>query len=649
MNRRAFDFDHPPSRSLGLLVAWLGIVLSVGLLGLRLFADHIYLVVIPLGLGVASALYVLSTTWWRSDSPVPSLPAGAMAVFTGIVLLSLAILVLRSRTPTPRTALDYLLAAVVGTAILAQILLVDDERFSPAAVLVQVTLAAVVIRQAVLFGTPGFVGVDAWVHVPVYVQDIAANGSLSAISDTKYVMAPIYHLFGAVGTPLFGDPRTAVFLLVGTVVPLSLLFIYATATVFVGTRWAVLAAALFAFTDQFVRWGIHLIPTSLALVFFLAAVYLLTLSVLGDREPWVLGLLFGFNLAVVFTHQVTTATLLVVLGIGVVVAVLAHAFDSTAPSPVPVLTVFVLTLGVTIASWLNTPFGEESTFLNNRIEIISRTITDVGFLQLAADPVAPDTLGIPAVTNGSALAPVVDAAGFTLLFGIAVLGGLAALDWDRPIGATYVHLTTVVVLFLFVFGMQLIGFRVLIPGRWTVFLYASMSILGAVGVAVLYDRAPTGVIVAIVVLLAATYPATMVVAEKGSIDSPAFENSFTKYSYSESEIAALETIGEIHPPTVESDLRTDHPYYTIYLVPGGYDSRRLAVTEDGPVADHPVLYRNYQSRGLVTLSAGEEPPRSAVSGSFPPEFVCQPDWDRVYTNDEVTMCSPPEIETEAET
>ncbi|WP_259517207.1 glycosyltransferase family 39 protein [Halanaeroarchaeum sp. HSR-CO] len=628
-------------------MAWLGIAVAVLLLGLRLLADQVYLLAIPLGLGVASILYVLASSRWRSGSPIPTVPTRAIDVLPSVVLLALAVLVFRTRTPTPRTGIDYLLAAVVGGAILAQVLLVGDDRFAPAPVLVQVGLAALVIRFSVLFGTAGFVGVDAWTHVPVYVQNIAASGSLSAIADSKYVMAPIYHLVGAVGTTLFGDPRVAVFLAIGALIPLSMVFVYATAAVFVSARWAVLAATVYAFADQFIRWGIHVIPTSLALVFFLAVLYLLTLTLLGDREPWVLTLLVGFSLAVVFTHQVTTAILLVLLAVGVGVATLARMTETDAPSPVPVAGVFVLTLGVTVLSWLNTPFGDESIFLYNRLELLAVAANDIGFLQLAADHAAPPTMELPVSGSPSPVGRLADVVGFTVLFGIAAVGGLTALDWDRPAGPTYLLLVTAGLLFVAVFGLQFIGFRILIPGRWTVFLYALLAILGAIGVATLYDRAPRGVIIAAVVLLAAVYPATMVVAEKSSLDSPAFEDTFTKYAYSESEIAALETIGTIHPPSVEDDIRTDHPYVAIYKSPGGYDARTLAVNESGPVEPTPVLYRSYQSEGRVVFDAGADEPRASVAGSYPADFVCQSDWDRVYVNDEVTMCTPVGDDVEA--
>ncbi|MFW6003488.1 MAG: glycosyltransferase family 39 protein, partial [Halanaeroarchaeum sp.] len=631
---------------LGLLVAWVGIVVSVLLLGLRLLADQVYLLAIPIGLGTASVLYVLASNRWRSDTPIPTLPTQAVDVLPSVVLLSLGALVFRSRTPTPRTGIDYLLAAVVGVAILAQILLVGEDRFSPSPLLGQVVLAALVIRFSVLFGTPGFVGVDAWTHVPVYVQDIAASGSLSAIADKKYVMAPIYHLVGAIGTALFGDPRVAVFLAIGFLIPLSVVFVYATAGIFVSARWAVLAATVYAFADQFIRWGIHVIPTSLALVFFLAVLYLLTLTVLGDRERWVLPLMAGFSLAVVFTHQVTTAILLILLAVGVAVTTLARMTDPGAPSPRPVAGVFVLTLVVTVVSWLNTPFGDESIFLYNRIELLVVSAADIGFLQLAADHTIPTSMDLPVTQSTSPIGILADVAGFTVLFGIAAVGGLTSLDWDRPPGATYLLLVTTGLLFVAVFGMQFIGFRILIPGRWTVFLYAFMAILGAVGVATLYDRSPRGVIIATVVVLSVVYPASMVVAEKSTIDSPAFEGTFTKYAYTESEISAVETIGSIHPPSVEDDVRTDHPYFTIYESPGGYDARTLAVNESGPVESTPILSRGYQSEGRVTFTVGTEEPRSSASGSYPTDFVCQSDWNQVYVNDEVTMCSPVDDEVE---
>jgi len=166
-----------------------------------------------------------------------------------------------------RTPVSYLLIGAIGTTILAQSLLVEETDLSPSLVVAQLLVSAVVIRLSALFVTPGFVGVDIWTHIPDFVAGIAETGSLSAMADSKYIMAPFYHTIGAIGTLIFGSARMGVYLSIGLLVPLSALLVYATATQLLGVRWALVATTLFAFAGQFIRWGIHLIPTSLGVVF----------------------------------------------------------------------------------------------------------------------------------------------------------------------------------------------------------------------------------------------------------------------------------------------------------------------------------------------------------------------------------------------
>jgi hypothetical protein len=81
----------------------------------------------------------------------------------------------------------------------------------------------------------------------VFIDGIASAGTFEPIAESKYVMAPLYHSLGAIAALVFGDARAGVFLSMGVLVPLSALFIYVTARLFVDTRWALFATALYAF------------------------------------------------------------------------------------------------------------------------------------------------------------------------------------------------------------------------------------------------------------------------------------------------------------------------------------------------------------------------------------------------------------------
>jgi hypothetical protein len=626
-----------------LILAKLGLVASLLLLGLRLLAEQVFLVMIPLATGTACAVYVFT----REETPTAvdsrHMPGLLARFLPPLVIIALAGLVALTSASGTRTWEVYLLTAGIGTAILGQILFVDERALSAPLLLVQLLVASVVIRLSALAVTPGFVGVDVWTHVPVFVDGIASTGSFEPIAESKYLMAPLYHSIGAVATLVFGDARTGVYLTMGLLIPLSALFVYSTARLMVATRWALLATALYAFGDQFIRWGLHIIPTSLGLVFFLGALYCLTRLFVMD-DSWSGWLLLVFSLAVVFTHQVSTAILLLVLGIATLVSLkltLTGTASDEPASPTTTLTgVFTVTFAVTIISWANTPWTGGSVFLTRMATIIQDRLRQIAFLDLASEGNATVVVGEESgLIYG--LVPYAELIGFALLLSAAVVGGLRLSRSDRMVGLSQMYIFSAAAMFVIVFGLSLFGFRALLPGRWLAFMYAPMAIIAAVGLSHFVTNSSPRLLFAVFVVIALCYPATMVVAEKATLDDPAFENEHPRFAYSEAEIAGVETVSTVYPDT-EATMYSDHPYQTLVDRHGGFAAERVQLSPDGAVFSGPILYREYQSTGPVEF----DPPPGATGNVRIDEVtastVCDPARNAVYANDEVRFCTPSE-------
>jgi hypothetical protein len=636
---------------LDITLAKVGVIASVLLLGLRLLTPEVLLVVIPTAAGVACVVYLAAQNRQSTAFEFAVLPRAVIGYLPSFVFAGLAGLVLLTYSMGGRTTPVYLLTGAIGATILAQILVVDDETFAPGLVLLQILVAAIVIRMTALFLTPGFIGVDIWTHVPVFIAGIVEAESLSAISDSKYIMAPLYHTLGAIGALTFGSARTGMYLTGGLLLPLSALFVYATGKLFVPVRWALLATALFAFADQFIRWGIHIIPTSLGLVFFLGALYCVTKLYYTD-DPWLVGLLFVFSLATVFTHQVSTAVLLVFLGTAAATVVAAQLLgarhsQATTWSTVGIVGVFAVTLVVTILSWLNTPWFSDQPFLLQMIETLQRVLaTDAGFLNLAGGNGGGGG-GAESASLFAQAIPFIEWFGFALLLLTAVVGGLAMLRMDTPPELTLTYLLSAAAMFVIVFGFSLFGIRAIMPGRWLAFMYAMFALIGAVGLYYLSQNASRRVLLVILVVVAVGYPMTMVVAEKATLDSPAFDEEYPRYSYTEPEIAAAETISTIHSTESDIIIDSDHPYRTLYKALGGYSARTVELGEAGSVSPRPVVYRDYQTYGPAVFheETGTETERSVDSWTVDPDRVCPPTRNHVYANDAVKMCTTPGVDT----
>jgi hypothetical protein len=635
-------------------LARLGAVVSALLLGLWMLVPRAFLLAVPLAAGAGSVVYLGIRRSRRAHSvpegsyheSAPTLSSTVAGYLPAVVLVGLGTLVVAVQLAGSRTVPIYLLTGAIGTVIFVEVLFVDGETLPPGLVLAQIIVAAVVVRLTALYATPGYVGVDIWTHAPVYVTAVVDTGSVWGLSGSKYIMAPLYHILGAVGTLVAGDVRNGIYLTVGLVVPLSLVFVYSTGRMLVPARWALLATAFYAFADQFIRWGMHVIPTSLGLAFFLAAVYGLTRVFHSDAERWAVTLVLVASLAVVFTHQVSTAITLVVLGVATLVAVVNAVVDGTpvgsTRKAAAMVGVFTVTFGTTMVSWAATPFRNGGTFLAQELAVLGRSLThDLAFLNIAGTAAEGETLG-GAATDGlaSAVVPYVELVGFMLLLLVTVVGGLYMLRWDRPADLTAAHLLSAGALFVFVFGLPLFGIRALLPGRWVAFLFVSMALLGAVGLYHVSRTSPRAVVVVVFLVVALGYPSTMVVAEKATLDSPAFDDQHKRFAYTQEELAAVESVSTLYPPGEGREVATDHPYVTVYRRAGGYryDARIPALGEREPVGADAVVYRDYQSSGPATFRQPVEGERSTMPADVE-GTVCPPGWNSGYATDGVRMCT----------
>lgn len=626
-------------------VAKVGIVASILLLSMRLLAAEILLVVIPVTTGVACALYFGVHRRQATAVAFPTLPAGVGRYIPSVVVVGLAVLVVAIAEIGSRTLPIYLLIGAIGATILAQPLLVDEDELSPSLILGQILASAVVIRLSALWVTPGFIGVDIWTHVPVFIQGIVDTGSLAAIADSKYSMAPFYHTIGAIAALVFGSARIGMYLSVGLLVPLSALLVYATGSLLLPARWALVATTLFVFADQAIRWGLHIIPTSLGLVFFLGALYSVTRLSLTD-EPWLIGVLLLVSLATVFTHQVSTAILLVFLGVAAASAVAARLFGSTvgrmnSRSLTGIVGTFFVTVAVTVASWSMTPYTTGDSFLTQMLATVETAITtEAGFLNLVSGGgTGSAASGAESVGVIARTLPVIEWFGFALLLAVAIVGGLAMLRMENPPSLTGTYVVSSAAMFVIVFGFSLFGVHAILPGRWIAFMYALLAIMGAVGLFHLSGRASKRVMLAVVVVLAIGYPTSMAVAEKATLDSPVAGSENPRYSYTEPEIAAVGTISSIYAPGEDTSVDSDHPYHTLYERFGGYTARTAVFDASGSTDPRPVIARSYQQRGPAVFHEAGDPPQSVLAPTISPERICSPTRNRVYTNDEVTLCT----------
>ena len=633
---------------LDVIAAFLGIVVSFASLPLYLFVSHLYVIGIPLMIGIASTVYLLSVFFPRSRDLSPV--SGDMArLFPSLCILGMAILVVLASIQGVRSLIFYHIAIIVGALLFYQILFSRDGDFSVPVVLGQVLIFAFILRFAALYTSPEYVGIDIWTHVPNWTAAIIESESLAPLDGNKYYAAPWFHLLVAV-TAMFGGASLehSLTFSAGIVLPLTTLLVYMTARLFTTPRWSTLAAAMVAVLGYMLEWSIHLIPTSLGLAFFGGIFFLLCRLLLYRFDTAEFILLILFNLGVVLTHQVATFITLVLLAASVLAVLVAsptwfehrHALspEENRLTATNLTGLFVFDLGFVTFMWSLTPMHGRS-FLETTWLFFQDTLTESdGFGDIYSER-APEDAPLLEQTVIGQLVSVIDGTMFFILFALAVLGGLVALHQRYRSYPILMMGAAIAGMSFFVFVFPMFGVRSFIPRRWYAFMAIPMVILAAIGVAHVRREVPTPVALAILLVLALCFPAVGLISTPGSIDHPVFEEEQIRYSYSPSELAAVEAVSQRvtapEDPTENTTLRTDHPYQTVFDRTESHPAGMLELSESGLGTPDIVVYRSYQSSGAAHFGDG-------YGRSFSPgvayDAICTPDRSATYDNGEVTMC-----------
>lgn len=638
---------------LDVLVAFIGLALAIAMFPLRFLSSQIFIVTLPPILGVGCLLYLAAARGTKTTDGLPTLTPSATRLLSVGVLLGLAAMVFLAALQGQRSILFMDIGGVVGVLLLGQILLAPDEELRPGVFLAQVIVFSFVVRFAALYTTTGYVGIDIWSHT-TFIEMILRTDSLSAISEIKYYASPLYHLLAATSTHLLGlSLRNALYLSLGVVMPLIPLFVYGTARLLVPLRWSLAAAALYAMGDQVIRWGIHLIPTSMGLLFFLACMYSLV-RITHASERWRdFSLLVLFSTAIILTHQVSSFIMLVLLFAGLAAQILlqfnffteepdALSFTGGGSNPVNLIGLVGFNLGLIVFTWSLTPYKGD-TFLETVLSYLYVNLFNAGFLTGVSGSGGSE--GASGVAGGggqtflSQVSTYVTEAGFLLLILAGVLGCLTVLKRSRATQTTYTFVGAIVAMLFVVLGLPLFGIESFVPGRWIGYLYALLAIIGVLGFRHLANRTSLKVAGVVLLMLVLVYPNVMIMSNDGAMDSPVFSDQHERLSYTDQELAAVDTYGDARPTDEGGEIYTDLPYGTVWERTDAYPAEPLPAEAGRPVPQGTSVYRDYQSESASYFMNSQT---EAATNLDPSKTeVCPPTTNYVYANGQVTVCTLP--------
>jgi hypothetical protein len=638
---------------LDVLTALVGLVLALVLFPLRFLSSQIFIVTLPPILGVGCLLYLAAARGTGTTGGLPTLTPSLTRLLSAGILLGLAAMVFLAVLQGERSILFMDVGGIVGVLLLGQILLAPDDELRPGVFLAQVVLYSFVIRFAALYTTTGYIGIDIWSHT-TFIEMILRADSLSAISEIKYYASPLYHLLAVASTNLLGlSLRNALYLSLGVVMPLVPLFVYGTARLLVPLRWALTAAGLYAMGDQVIRWGIHLIPTSMGLLFFLGCLYSL-IRITHASERWRdFSLLVLFSTAIILTHQVSSFIMLVLLFAGFGAQILLHfdfftedldplSFTGGTSTPVNLIGLVGFNLGLIVFTWSLTPYKGD-TFLETVLSYLYVNLFNAGFLTgvsgSGGSEGASGVAGSAGQTFLSQLSTYITEAGFLLLIFGGVLGCLTVLKRSRATQTTYTFVGAIVAMLFVVLGLPLFGIESFVPGRWIGYLYALLAIIGVIGFRHLANRTSLKFAGVVLLMLVLIYPNVMIMSNDGAMDSPVFSDQHERLSYTDQELAAVDTYGTARPTGDGGEIHTDLPYGTVWERTDMHPAEPLPVEAGRPVPQETTVYREYQSESASYFMDSQT---EAATNLDPSKTeVCPLTTHHVYSNGQVTVCTLP--------
>jgi hypothetical protein len=640
-----FGTTRSEARRLDVVSAVVVLMVAIALFPLRFFVSSVFVDTVPVVVGGTSALYLAIDYFREGETSVhePSLSRGLPRVMRSGTVVGIAAMVLVGTVTGGRTVVFLTVATLVGMLLFVQILFVRDQELHPASVLGQVVLFALVVRGVALFSTPGLVGVDSWEHIYQYADAIRSSGHLSAIAESKYYSAPFYHLLTVVSADTLGVTlRTGLYLTLGVVVPLATVLLYYATRQFLDVRWALFATATVAIADHVVLWGIHLIPTSMGLVFFLGVFYGISKIYTTDRELTMYAFVLALGVATVLTHQISTFVLLLFLGVGAGTQLLFQYFFPRLRSGVTYepdehinfIGLFVVVFPLTLLNWSLGP-RQGTSFLEGMIDFARAELATAEFLDLASAASIESGAVRALATDIPLWVGLHDALGFLVFLSVTLAGTFALLRHDRlkPLPLTWIVATGLIL--LFTLGGPLFGLYFLVPGRWYAFVFVPMALLGTYGIR--YFSTSLSVrqfaVVALVFVLLFTGP--MLTNNSATPDNPVVDEAHHQFAYSESELAAAETIPEIAPAGVT--VRADDPYYLLLRDWKEATVGPLEVTQSGEIRGDHVVYRRAQQYSGTQIAFGG----TWVRAQLERDTVCRPTMDVLYTNGNVWYCSAP--------
>jgi len=528
----------------------------------------------------------------------------------------------------------FILVSVLAGIIAVEVLCLKEED-SVWQTLLKIFLLSANIRAGIFYNFPSLMGYDAYWHAKI-AELITNTGFVPPFEiSNKYFYYPLAHIFVSITQIMIQeDIKDAMFCSIGLLSIISTIFIYLIGKKLAEPQVGLLATLLANITNFFIIRGVaNITPGSLVLCYFMLVLYLVF-----KKEHKVVNMLIiiFITLLMVITHQLTTFVVFISLTSIYLGRIVYKYMYGSNESPFNLTVLYLLSFAITLQSyWMYTYVYPTTSFFEFVLRPFIRALQSGGEydrnLLIVGDVYNKPMLEILFVHSHYLILP---------FFAIGGILFWLSMKEDKKFSIV----TAVIVLYLFIYGVPLLGMRNMLTSRWmpllSVFLViiASSYIFNIVAVI----RSNKNKIFAIFTI-AVIFSFLMITTPAINRDNPIMAKDMTiRNQFKYNEMCAVKTINNIYNGTI----RADYSYGGSLFRQMGVESKfkpfnteyvasQAQEEENGTL----VILRRCSLAEPISIIIRGAPPGIVKQQTLPKEFFERfkksTKYDLVYNNGEV--------------
>jgi len=211
-----------------------------------------------------------------------------------------------------KTVYYYFFIAGCGGIVLLDIFLIENDRHAYFNLIKSALLGLNILFGNQIVYPLGISLPDFGLHFNQFVLPIINTGHISTVSSI-YQFFPIHHILSAITVLVSALPTKMTYLFLGSLlISFGILFVFIIGKTFVNIRFGCIAALIFCFLDYYIMYGTHPEHQAYNYAIALIAFTLLLLTYKNSKKSFFVLFLIS-SVALVFTHHLTAALMLIVL------------------------------------------------------------------------------------------------------------------------------------------------------------------------------------------------------------------------------------------------------------------------------------------------------------------------------------------------